>query len=96
MVAGDSAMGMAVAIGMDLGGFFVFFQASCFAWLVEFVFRCLSFDGGWVLFVVVVGVANGLGFGFCLILGLNRQLWWWVVLGCSTVGSSRGWFGFWV
>ena len=45
---------------------FLFFQASCFGWVVEFVFQRLSFNGGWVLFVVVVGVAVGLGFGFCL------------------------------
>ena len=54
--------------------FFWFFQASCFAWVVEFVFRHLSFNGGWVLFVVAmgVGVAVGLGFGFCLgILSFN-------------------------
>ena len=45
VVASDLAVGMAMEMGMDLGGFFVFFQASCFAWLVEFVCRCLSFDG---------------------------------------------------
>ena len=42
------------------------FQASCFAWVVEFVLWGLSFDGGWVLFTIVVAATNGFGFGFCL------------------------------
>ena len=47
-----------------------------------------------------------LGIGFSLNLGLNRQLWWWVVLGCSVMGGLGfgfefglgNWllFGFWV
>ena len=53
--------------------------------------------GFWVLFRCLVSFSLGIRFCLDLGLGLNQQLWWWVMrLGCLTMGGGGGLFGFWV